>query len=73
MTIYIRKNNITHIKKQVLQSLGQYFFNYKGNQQKILIAVKLLLNMCDIVSHYVNSRVPSNHDEKRKLSVDEIS
>ena len=39
----------------------------------MLIAVKLLLNVCDIASPYVNSRVPSNHDEKRKLKVDETS
>ena len=62
-----------HIKKQILRSLGQhFFFNYKGNKQKILIAAKLLLNVCDIASPYVNSHVPSNYDEKRKLSVDEI-
>ena len=33
----------------------------------------LLFNMRDIVFSYVNDPTPSNHDEKRKLSVDEIS
>ena len=64
-TIYIRENNITHIKKQIIRSLRQHF-NDKGNKQKILIAVKLLLNVCDIASSYVNSRVPSNYDEKKR-------